>query len=259
MKKRSSLHIFFSVVKALLLREIQTRFGTQKLGYLWALIEPMSTIIIFALIKEALHPNGMPGISYPVFLASGMIAYFMFRNIVIKSMDSFTANKGLFVYKQVKPFDTILSRYLLETNLHFIIVLVFLFIGWYLGLDIECKNILGVLTAYIWLSLFGLSLGILFAVLGFFFENFKKIIGIMFLPLYFMSALFYDVSSLPPVAQKILYYNPVVHFMEMIHGNYFYGMDTKFVDYNYMLIWTIVPAFVGLWLYKKSERKIIMS
>ena len=259
MKKRSPLRIFFSVVKALLLREIQTRFGSQKLGYLWAVVEPMSTIIVFAIIKELLHPNAMPGIDYPVFLASGFIAYFMFKNIVVRSMNSFSANKGLFVYKQVKPFDTIISRALLEFFLTVIIVILFLLIGWYLGFDIVPKNPLMVIVAYIWFAIFGLSLGILFAVLGFFFQNFSKIINLLFLPLFFMSALFYTLDALPPIVRDILLLNPIVHFEEMIHANYFDGLSKEYYNYTYMALWTVMPMFLGLWLYKKTERKIIMS
>lgn len=259
MKKRSSLKIFFSVVNALLLREIQTRFGSRKLGYFWAVLEPMSGIIVFATIKELLHPNAMPGIDYPVFLASGFVAYFMFKNIVIKNMNSFSANKGLFVYKQVKPFDTIVSRALLEFFLTVIILILFLFIGWYLNFDIVPKNILMVIFAYIWFAFFGFSLGILFAVFGFFFENFSKIINLLFLPLFFMSALFYTLDSLPPIVRKILLLNPIVNFEEMIHSNYFDGLSNQYYNITYMVLWTIIPLSLGLWLYKKSERNIIMS
>jgi capsular polysaccharide transport system permease protein len=219
----------------------------------------MSTIVVFAIIKELLHSNAMPGIDYPVFLASGFVAYNMFKNIVFKSMNAFAANKGLYVYKQVKPFDTIIARAIVEISITGIVTLLFLFIGWYLGLNIECKNILLVIVAYLWLALFGVSIGILFAVLSFFYENFGKIINLLFLPLFFMSALFYTIDSLPPIVGKILLFNPIVNFMEMIHGNYFYGLNTDNVNYIYMLLWTLFPLFLGLWLYEKAEKKIIMS
>jgi len=259
MKKRDPYKIFFDVVRALLLREIQTRFGTKKLGYLWAVLDPISTILVFSIIKELLHSKAMQGISYPVFLTSSLIAYYMFKNIATKSMSAFEANKGLFVYKQVKPFDTLVSRYILEIFISGVVFTILLFIGWYIGLDVECKNILGVILAYIWISIFGFSLGIFFAVVGFFYENFKKIISMLFLPLFFLSALFYTIDSLPPIVREILLYNPLVHFMEMIHGNYFYPLNTNYVDYGYMLLWTLLPLYFGLWLYRKSYRKIIMS
>ena len=219
----------------------------------------MAMIIVFSVIKELLGRKIANDIDYPVFLATSFIAYNMFKAIALKSMDAFNANKGLFVYKQVKPIDTIISRSLIEILISGVITLIFLFIGWFMGFNIECKNILGVLLGYIWIALFGISLGIFFAVIGFFYENFKNIIKLMFLPLFFLSGLFYTLDSLPKIARDILIYNPVINFMEMIHGNYFYPLNTDYVNYTYMLFWTLIPMFFGLWLYKNSEKKIVMS
>ena len=258
-KKRRPLQIFFSVVKALFLREIVTRFGSKKLGYLWAIIDPMAMIVVFSIIKELLGAQIGDGVSYPVFLATSFIAYNMFKAVALKSMDAFDANKALFVYKQVKPIDTIISRFLIEVTISSIITVLFLFIAWFIGLDIRCGNIFGVLIAYIWIAIFGVGMGIFFAVIGFFYENFKKIVHLVFLPLFFISGLFYTLDSLPQTAKEILLFNPIIHFMEMIHGNYFYGLHTHYVDYVYMLFWTLLPMFFGLWIYKRSEKKIIMS
>ncbi len=71
------------------------------------------------------------------------------------------------------------------------------------------------------------------------------------------SAVFFPIISLPPAAQEILLYNPLVHFMEMIHGYYMVELDTHFVDYHYMLMWTIVPLFMAMWLYTKLQERII--
>ena len=106
-------------------------------------------IIVFSIIKKLLGRKIANDIDYPVFLATSFIAYNMFKAIALKSMDAFTANKGLFVYKQVKPIDTIISRSLIEILISGVITLIFLFIGWFMGFNIECKNILGVLLAYI--------------------------------------------------------------------------------------------------------------
>jgi capsular polysaccharide transport system permease protein len=45
--------------------------------------------------------------------------------------------------------------------------------------------------------------------------------------------------------------------MEMIHGFYITGLDDRFVDYHYMLYWTVIPLFIGLWLYVRLEKRII--
>ncbi len=257
MKKRSPLRIFFSVVKALLLREIQTRFGSQKLGYLWAVVEPMAMIVFFALIHAKIGTKT----SYDIvtFLAVSFVSYNLFKDIIFKNIDAFKANKNLFVYKQVKPFDALVSRAILEIYIQIFVVIVLIVIGYYFNVDMKAKDLLLVILGFFWMALFGFSLSVLFAVLNYFFENFGKIIRLMFLPMFFISGLFFTADTLPPNIRNILLFNPVLQFEEMIHGYYFYSLSDKYVNYTYIWLWTIIPLFLGLWLYRKVERKIIMS
>lgn len=257
--RRRPFTIFSSVISALFLREIQTRFGTQKLGYLWAVLDPMSQVIAFSVIKSAIADSSMPGVDYPVFLATGFLTYNFFRAVMMNSMYAFDANRALFNYRQVKPIDTIVSRFLVEFLIMSVAVGIFVLFGLYIGLDVTVENLAMVLFAVAWLGAFGFSLGILFAVVGVFYETFKKIISFISTPMFFLSGLLYTVDSLPPLGRELILYNPVIHFIEMIHGNYFSVMNTQYVDYMYMTYWTLVPLFLGLFFYLKSERKIIAS
>ena len=259
MTKRSSYAIFLAVVKALFYREMQTRFGSKKLGYLWAVVDPTAKIVVFSAIKVLLGARVGLGYDYPVFLATSFLAYDLFANITKKSMEAFSANAALFAYKQVKPFDTVVVRYVVECLVMVMATLVLVVAGLYLGFDLRVENISMVLLGVVWISLFGLGLGIFFAVIGHFYENFKKTVNLLFLPLFFVSALFYTVDSLPPLAREYILYNPVVHFMELIHGSYFSALHTEYVDYTYMLFWTLLPLFAGLYLYRRAEEGIIAS
>ena len=241
----------------MLLREIQTRFGSQKLGYFWAIVDPMIMIILFSILHS--YSGAYTPYSFAVFLATSFLSYNTFRAIIQQLTNSFKANKSLFIYKQVKPFDTLVSRYIIEIVITSIITIIFIAIGIYFNLDIRCKDILFVMLAFFWFSFFGFSLGVLFAVLAYFFENFAKIINLVFYPMFFISGLFFTADSLPPKIRDILIFNPVFQFEEMVHGYYFYSLSDKYVNYIYLLLWTLIPLFLGLWLYKKSERKIIMS
>jgi len=259
MTKRTSLSIFSSVVFALFLREVQTRFGTKRLGYFWAIIDPLSMVIIFSLVKSALADKSMPGIDYPVFLATGFLTFNFFKAVMNGSMSSFDANRALFSYKQVKPVDTLFSRFLLEFLVMFAAIIVFICFGMYVGFSIIPKDFSMVLFAVVWVGVFACGIGILFAVIASFYETFAKIISFLSTPLFFLSGLLYTVESLPQTAREIVLYNPVIHFIEMIHGNYFLVLDTQYVDYEYMMYWTVIPLFFGLYFYKKSQNKILSS
>jgi len=47
---RTPWQIQKSVVFALFLRELKTRFGAYKFGYVWLLLEPMAHVIVLSLI-----------------------------------------------------------------------------------------------------------------------------------------------------------------------------------------------------------------
>ena len=255
--KRTSYQIFSSVVSALFLREIQTRFGSKKGGYFWALFDAMLMVLIFAGLKSMIADNSMPGIDFPVFLASGFLAFFMWKNIVGGFMGAFSANAALFNYRQVRPFDTLVSRFLIELLVSTMATLAFISIGLYFEFDIAVQDFTMVMLAVAWLALFAFGFGLFSAVLATFFENYAKVVNIVMTPLLFISALMYTVDSLPPILREIILYNPLVHFIEMIHGNYFVTLSTEYVDYSYMFFWTFIPLFAGLYLYRGSEEGII--
>jgi capsular polysaccharide transport system permease protein len=256
---RKPINIFYSVILAIFFREIQTRFSSQKLGYFWAIVDTASMIVVFSFIKVYMMDRALPGIDFPVFLATSFLAYNLFKAIVMKSMDAFEANRALYVYKQVKPIDTIFARVLVEFLVVAVVTVLLIGVGIYIGYDLTIQNFSMVIFAVFWFMFFGMGLGIFFAVIVNFFDNFKKIINLIFLPLFFLSGLFYTVESLPPQAREIILYNPIIHFIEMIHGNYFHALDTTYVNYEYMILWTLIPLFCGLWLYRKTEYKVIAS
>ena len=119
------------------------------------------------------------------------------------------------------------------------------------------ENLGVLLLAFIWLTLFAVGFGLFTAVLATFYDSLKKVIKLILSPLMFVSAVFYSMQDMPQALQDLLYYNPLAHFMELLHANYFMVLDDGFVDYNYMLLWTIIPLYIGLWSYKKLENRII--
>jgi len=254
---RKPLHIFFAVQKALFLREIGMRFTTSKMGLFWTFFEPFFQIMVFVIIKSFLFGNASSNFDFAVFIALNFTAYNMFKNIVTKSIGSFTANKGLFIYKQVKPIDTIIARAMVETFITGIIILVFITIGYYFGFDMNIQNLPMVTFGFLFLLLFTVSFSIFIAVANTFYPSVGRVIGLSMIFLMFGSALFYTVEMLPVEIQELLLYNPLVHFMEIIHGYYFHVLDDRFVDYQYILLWTLTLLYVGLWFYRRLEERIV--
>jgi len=255
--QRNYIQIFLAVQKALFLRELNMRFSMSRIGLFWTFFQPFFQVVLFVLIKVFIFGQASENFDFAVFLALNFTAFNMFKNIVTKSMGAFTANRGLFVYKQVKPIDTIIARSMVEVFITGIILLIFIIIGFYFQFDMDIKNLSVVSLGYFWLIIFAFSLSLFLAVLNTFFNSVSNIIGFVMTALMFGSALFYTIEMLSPELQTLLLYNPLTHFMEMIHGSYFYTLDYKYVDYAYMALWTITLLFMGLLLYIKLEKRIV--
>ena len=253
---RKPLKIFLAVEKALFLRELGMRFSVGKSGLFWTFFEPFMQVFVFTAVHAYIFEK-RSSFDYAVFTAVNFIAYRLFKSIITSSLNSFKSNKALFIYKQVKPIDTIIARALVELFITSIIILLFVFIGLYFDYSIEVKNFPIVVFGLVWLMIFSISIGILVSIGNAFYQSIGKLVNIAMMFLMFGSAVFYSLESIPSKIASILLVNPVTHFMEMIHGWYFYGLDDRFVNYNYILLWTLSTLFLGLWLYRYLEKKII--
>src|SRR5689334_10104794 len=102
------------VVYAVLLRETKTRFGSHKLGYLWAVVHPILWIGMFALLYRSVGRSMPPGTSQIAFLTTGIVPFSLFRETTGRCMSAIEANKGLLFYPQVRPLDLVIARVVLE-------------------------------------------------------------------------------------------------------------------------------------------------
>lgn len=144
------------VIFAILIRELKTRFGIYGLGYLWAVVEPLIGIAIFVGIRGILTGSLRQRadkiiyhVDYPLFLAAGLVPFFMFRHSVGQIIHSIEANKGLFYYQPVKPIDAMFVRWILE-GIIFVFVWISVFtILYFIGFKTEIKDPLSLLGIYI--------------------------------------------------------------------------------------------------------------
>src|SRR5690348_850975 len=90
-RRRSELGTFWhglviqsEVVFAVILRETRTRFGANKLGYLWALLEPSIMIGTFYTFYRIIGRASPPGMDLFSFIATGVVPYTLFTNSVVR-------------------------------------------------------------------------------------------------------------------------------------------------------------------------------
>jgi capsular polysaccharide transport system permease protein len=259
MELTSALQRQKTVVFTLFLRELGVRFGRFRLGYIWAILEPVAFISILSFVRMQWGRGPVAGVDYPVFFASGILAYLVFTHIANSSLTAIENNQGLFNYRQVKPFDSVLSRALLELGISVASAIV-IFSGLkYLGFQFHWNNTLGVITTVALLFLLSLGFGLIASILGPLFNDAKKVIPLLIRPLFFISGIFFAADQIPEPYRTYLLLNPLLHVTELIRENMFVEFQSRGGSFAYLSGWTLVMLFAGLLVYRKYRIKILTS
>ena len=261
MRRRGSFDIQKSVFKAFLSRELKTRFGRFKLGFFWAVIEPLSHVIVLSVLFSFLRDkNNFFGIPFPTFFATGIIAFFAFQKVLIISIASIKVNLGLFIYRQVKPIDAIMVRALLQFFIYLVVVAILIFIGhWFFGLNTLPHDPLRSLFVFFLLFLMGLGFGFMTAVIGVIYEEWSQFITLTTRPLYFISGIFFPLAVLPIEVHSYLLWNPILHGVEEFRKSWIIGYPSENTSLLYLIIFTLIVFMVGLSYYRKNRFKILMQ
>ena len=102
------------VVKALMLRELTTRFGRENIGFLWMMAEPLLFATLVGVMWTYLKGPEEHGVGIVAFVASGYIPLTFLRQSFNRSVSIFMANGSLLYHRQVKVTDFILVRVMIE-------------------------------------------------------------------------------------------------------------------------------------------------
>ncbi len=257
MQQRTPLQIQKAVVHSLLVREMKTRFGSYRMGYAWALLEPLFQIMVFMAMYSFRDRAMVGGLALPVFLATGIAPFLYFKKVVTQSLGAVAANRNLFIYRQVRVFDPFLVRFLLEMMVNFVVLLVFIVGAWHIGYEVKVVNTLAFLNAYILLSLFSFGLSLIFGVVNTLYPEVGKFIPVILRPLMFVSGTFFSINDMPRGIQDILAWNPLIHAFELMRSAFADGYNTSLVSFEYLGMCTMVALFVGMLMFRANWRRML--
>jgi capsular polysaccharide transport system permease protein len=240
------LRVQLRVINALLLREMQTRFGRNQLGFLWLFLEPLMLAFAIAAIKTvAAMGERIPGVPPFIFALTGYLPYFTFRAIVARAPGTLRANMTLLYHAQIRLLDVVLARHLLEAAA-VITVMTLIVSGIALWADMPPNNIPILLLSLLLLVLLANGLGLMAAAASAASEIAERLIHPMvYLSLPLSGALF-SLHSMPPHIREILLWNPQANIHEMVREGFFGQLTTTYYSIGYVLFCVAVLNLLGL-------------
>ncbi|WIW91121.1 ABC transporter permease (plasmid) [Sphingobium sp. V4] len=256
---RSGLEIQGKVIKALMLRELVTRFGRENIGFLWMMAEPMLFAGLVGLLWTFIKGPEEHGIGIVAFVVSGYIPLTFLRNTFSRCVSVFIANGSLMYHRQVKLIDLVFVRVLIE----FIgTTMAWLFMGTVLsavGLFPVPHDIGVALLGWGLYFLFVLSVAFIIAPLSEMSEILEKLLPVtVYLAIPF-SGTFNLASWLTPAARDVALWSPMVNAMEMIRYGVFGNAVRPYYSVAVPLTISAICLIVGLALCSHVRKTMVVE
>ena len=242
----AGLRLQVRIVKALLLREMQTRFGRSQLGFLWLFLEPLMLALAIASMKTFFGFGQVhPGISPFIFALVGYLPYFAFRSIVARAPGTLRANMTLLYHSRIKLIDVVLARHTLEMAA-IISVMAFIVVGVAVWGNMPPNSVPILLLGLILLFLLANGVGLLAAAASATSEIASHLIGpLVYISLPLSGALI-ALHSLDPMVRNVLLWNPQANIHEMVREGFFGNLLPSYYSIPYVLFCVAVLNLLGM-------------
>lgn len=252
---RQALRVQGRVIYALTLREALGKYGKSKIGYLWALLEPIIQILLLVTIFTMLERRSPLGGDLAVFFTTGIVPWLIYSNLGNRMSGALGANQALLAYPHVTPFDVLFSRALLESITMIVVFIIIISALQAVGRSAVIYDLNNVLVGIGLLMLFAMGVGMINSAIRMYFDGWDKIFRASNRPLYFLSGIFFTSASLPHQARDYLQWNPIFQYVEWIRSGFFSTYQNMYINHSYALFCSAISVFLGLSLTQYTRRQ----
>ncbi len=248
----SALTVQARVVYALILHQIHTQYGKFKLGYLWALFDTSWRVVMFWIMRAVMGFKPPYGMSILLFLLMGFGVYQVFRHTVTQCMKI----KGgkILTFPMITKLDLCIARAIVIWTTEVVTGVLLLVVGLFMGLDFCISNWGGLFFVLVMIPLLGFGTGILMEALSALYPFLDKFISLFLRVGAWISGVFYSVSSFPSSVMKYLWYNPLLHLIEIGRESMSRGYEAMNYSYLYVTSVALISLCLGLLLERYVRR-----
>ncbi len=242
------------VVGALVLRELQSRYGKRDLSLLWVFLEPLVLSGVIGTFHALVgHHRGMRRIFE--FYAIGYLLYFMMRSVLNRGASAVVQNLPLLMHRRVTLLDVFFARHIIEFLTVGLVMLVFQIglLAW--GADMPVSP-MQMVCALLLMLLLAQGLAFLVGSFSALFPSLERVMHVFSYLLLPISGAFWMMDTLPRWAQAIVIWNPTVHVFEIMREGQFGELYAYIYDIWYVVAWIVGLNLLGMAALRAVRRYI---
>lgn len=244
-------------VSALALREMSVSYGRSAGGYIWAILEPVTGVLLLTLIFSQAFESPPLGHSFALFYASGLVPFLAYLDVSGKVSQSLNFSRPLLIYPALNYCDALFARLILNMATQTLIgCLIFLIII----ITFETRAVLApekFFLVFAMLASLSFAVGVINCVLISLFPLWQQVWAIINRPLLLVSCVFFLFDSVPKPFQDWLWWNPIIHIIGQARSSFYPGYSAEYVMIEYVLGSSIALTAFGFVFLHRYHREII--
>lgn len=252
-----SMRVQIRVIGALLRREMLTRYGRHNIGFLWLFAEPMLFTVGVTILwtaTKSIHGSDLPIVAFAL---TGYSSVLLWRNMPGRCIGALQNNLALMYHRNIKVMDIYIARLMIEfggATISFVgLTLLFLSIEWIA----PPNDILKVFAGWLLIAWFGAAIAVGLGALSYLSELVDKLWHPFSYLLFPLSGAAFLVAALPPFAQEIVLWIPIVHGVEFVREGFFGDKARAIYNLAYLIPFNMVLSLVALIALRYVSRRVI--
>lgn len=245
---RDLLRAKLRLMDALILREARGLFTHSRLGYAWALFEPLTHVFILTVAMIFLAgPDAKPiiGDNMAEFYMTGVLPYLLFCHLTEQGMDLARSQRVVLTLPGVQLGDVLVSSMLLRAATDAIVIMISVTIFVVTGLGSFPQDPLNFVLAFLAVFLLGFGIAGINLALSMLGTVPERIWPIILRAAYFLSGIFYHPAAMPAALRDAVLWNPLIHLIEWVRQAYYPAYTSPFLDIDYLMRVTVVVLLLG--------------
>ncbi len=248
---------YIFVIRELTSREIKRKYARSYLGIVWSVLSPMLHMIVMTLVFSYMFKHSIE--NYPLYYLTGNLFWSMFNTATNHAMTALVDNKSLLLKAKLPKQTFVLSRVytsLVNFGYTFITYVLMLIVFRIKPSFLMLLFPLDLLLALI----FATGVGYILSILYVFFADIKYLYDSVFLTmLMYLSALFYPVSRLPAILQKVLGYNPVYLSIYIARECMVYHNVPHWSAWLKLTLYAFASITIGYIVFKRKQNDVMQK
>lgn len=241
--------------------EFRTRFIRSRLGGLWMIVHPLAQAAIFALVLAEVMAAKLPGMAndkfaYAIYLLSGMLAWSLFSEVIVRCLTLFIDNGNLLkkiVFPRISlPLIVVGSALFSNLLLFFAIIVVFGLLGHVPGAQMAWVPVLMLVTLAL-----ALGIGLILGVLNVFIRDVGQVVPVVLQLGFWFTPIVYTINLVPEALRPILHMNPMTSVVQNYQNTMLFNTTPDFAGLGWLVLITLVLLGVALSMFRRASAEMV--